>query len=211
MSHREFVLATSIWVQQLYSCDNHHGRRNRHNPGSTPALQRLKPRWARRGRGINQAFAPQLGFDGIPNSGAGFIALAKQGRLPRNAIQIGQQIRTRSARLQMRLLLWAVGALEIIWQNVFELTAGHYSLSPRFTLRTRSRSAPFGQDIAPCGSSSLGGLFGSVCPEELPHLDPRFVQLRLAVSNRAPDDTRNLVVLVPFYVVKYKDRTITRR
>src|SRR5215469_1537749 len=61
----------------------------------------------------------------------------------------------------------------------------------------------------PC--SGFGGLFGSLHLEQVAQFHPRFVQLGLAIADRASHDCGNLIMLVSFDVVKYKDGPIARR
>src|SRR6185437_1410841 len=79
--------------------------------------------------------------------------------------------------------------------------------------RSRSNSTQFITTSLPEPplAPSFFGLFGSIRAKELSQFQASFVQLRLAISDRAPDNPCDLVVLVSFHIVQYEDRTITRR
>src|SRR5712691_2685060 len=59
--------------------------------------------------------------------------------------------------------------------------------------------------------SGFSGLFGSLHLEQVAQFHPRLVQLGLAVSDRASHDRGDLIMLVTFNVVKYKDRPVAGR
>ena len=55
------------------------------------------------------------------------------------------------------------------------------------------------------------GPFGAMHLEHIAQFHARFMKLRLAVANGATDDGRDLIMFVPFDVVKHKNRTIAGR
>src|SRR5713226_302889 len=99
----------------------------------------------------------------------------------------------------MRLLLGGVITLQVVRQNALKLKAIHTTFSPIPHL------APHLFSRSSLPGSPGSGLFSSIHPEELTQFYSRLVQLRLTVSNRTADDSRNLVMLVPFHIVQNKD------
>src|SRR5208283_1550704 len=59
--------------------------------------------------------------------------------------------------------------------------------------------------------SRLPGLFGSIHLEQVAQLHSRLMQLRFAVSDRASHQTGDLIMLVTFHIVKYKNRPVAGR
>src|SRR5208282_3929129 len=58
---------------------------------------------------------------------------------------------------------------------------------------------------------SFASLLPRMIAQKLPQLQPRFVQLGLAVAYRAIEQGSDFIVLKPLYIVKHKDQPVARR
>src|SRR6202020_569670 len=108
-------------------------------------------------------------------------------------------------------------------QALLQLNAIHNELSPNLLRSSAHRSSKAPAEVTnvprllllyfciQLTSSRLPGLFGSIHPEQVAQFHARFVQLRLAVTDRTTHHASDFIMLVSFHVVKDKNRSVAGR